>query len=291
MKNKTLLTFFGHHKSATGWINSILRMLCFDLNLKHGIVHTPAYFKESLSYFTKANKIDVLSYTNANYKYLKDLENFRGFHIVRDPRDIVISAYFSHIYSHPTKNWKELNIHRRNLQKVNKDEGLMLEMEFSQQEFAEMYRWEYSGQNILEIKMEDLTSNPYQEWINICVFLDLIDLTPKGYIDRAIYKSASLINNVYRRSRNYMPLQIPILPFSAPIKKTNLFRLKEILDQNSFANKSGNRTQGEENVYSHYRKGVAGDWRNHFSKEHIIFFKNHYNDLLLKLGYESHPNW
>jgi hypothetical protein len=54
---------------------------------------------------------------------------------------------------------------------------------------------------------------------------------------------------------------------------------------------AGGRAPGEEDVTSHYRKGVPGDWKLHFGPAHIDYFKQHYNDLLLKLGYEQSPDW
>lgn len=40
-----------------------------------------------------------------------------------------------------------------------------------------------------------------------------------------------------------------------------------------------------------YRKGVTGDWRNHFSPEHIDAFKEVAGDLLIQLGYEQDLRW
>ena len=49
--------------------------------------------------------------------------------------------------------------------------------------------------------------------------------------------------------------------------------------------------RGIEDACSHYRKGVAGDWANHFKPQHKEYFKKNYNDVLLKLGYESTLDW
>lgn len=39
------------------------------------------------------------------------------------------------------------------------------------------------------------------------------------------------------------------------------------------------------------RKGIAGDWRNHFGREHVEVFKEIAGDLLIQLGYEKDFNW
>ena len=40
-----------------------------------------------------------------------------------------------------------------------------------------------------------------------------------------------------------------------------------------------------------FRKGVIGDWRNHFTAEHKAAFKRQAGELLLELGYEDDLSW
>jgi hypothetical protein len=40
-----------------------------------------------------------------------------------------------------------------------------------------------------------------------------------------------------------------------------------------------------------FRKGIAGDWRNHFTQENINHFKQIAGDLLIRLGYEKTNDW
>jgi hypothetical protein len=61
--------------------------------------------------------------------------------------------------------------------------------------------------------------------------------------------------------------------------------------ENRFSKLAGGRKSGEENVKSHYRKGTSGDWKNHFTESHKAYFKQHYNDLLITLGYETDDRW
>ena len=63
------------------------------------------------------------------------------------------------------------------------------------------------------------------------------------------------------------------------------------LERLSFKKLAGGRKKGEENIKSHYRKGVHGDWKNHLNDDHVAFFKEHYNELLIKLGYETDGDW
>jgi hypothetical protein len=53
----------------------------------------------------------------------------------------------------------------------------------------------------------------------------------------------------------------------------------------SFTKLSGGRHPGQENRRSFFRKGVAGDWRNHFSSELDAEFRKHSGGWLDRLGY------
>jgi hypothetical protein len=68
-------------------------------------------------------------------------------------------------------------------------------------------------------------------------------------------------------------------------------KILNAVQKNNFSVLSGGRKSGQEDYRNHYRKGMAGDWKNHFEKEHIQYFKSNYNDLLIKLGYETSEDW
>ncbi len=61
--------------------------------------------------------------------------------------------------------------------------------------------------------------------------------------------------------------------------------LAELLDAYSFRRVSGGRKQGDENLRSHLRKGVAGDWENYFDSEVQREFDEQVGDLPSRLGY------
>lgn len=66
---------------------------------------------------------DVLCYVNAEIGSVRPLRDYRGFHVIRDPRDVGVSGYFSHLHSHPIGDWYELAEHRRELQSLPRHEG------------------------------------------------------------------------------------------------------------------------------------------------------------------------
>jgi len=72
---------------------------------------------------------------------------------------------------------------------------------------------------------------------------------------------------------------------SVGMNKLSKSRIDKIASQLSFKKLAKNRNAGEENTNSHYRKGVKGDWKNHFQKEHIEYFNSKHPNLLSKLNY------
>lgn len=64
----------------------------------------------------------------------------------------------------------------------------------------------------------------------------------------------------------------------------------EIADKFSFENQAG-RKPGQENAQSFMRKGVVGDWKNHFTQEARELFCHYAGDALIKLGYEKDYSW
>lgn len=283
MMKKKIFTYFGHHKCATTWLSAIIQQVCLDLGLNYAIVDNPNRFDSNLETYIYNNSIDFLAYINADLYYLRNIENYLGFHVIRDPRDIVISGYFSHLYSHPTDGWPELTEHRHHLQLVSLEEGLFIEMEFDRQIFAGLKSWDYSRQNVLEIKMEELIVNSYETVVKIFSFLELTDseLSSISLLQRFL---ASRINMIYFRSRGVFPLHIRMEKIPIQTLLGHVYDLR-------FAKNAEGRSRGQENVKSHYRKGISGDWDNYFNDEHRAYFKREFNELLLTLGYEKDANW
>jgi hypothetical protein len=214
--------------------------------------------------------IEFISYTNAEYEYVEKLGGFRGFHVIRDPRDIVVSAYFSHLNSHPIDVWPELVEHRAELRTVSKEKGLLLEMDFCEKWFEHLYKWDYSLPNVLEVKYEELIQKPEHRFIEIFQFLGCMarEATPFSILNRGMNKIHKLIFG--RQDANTISRQA----------------LLDIVCRNRFSKKAGGREPGEVDTHSHYRKGVAGDWVNHFTREHVAYFRSQYNHVLLKCGYD-----
>lgn len=73
-------------------------------------------------------------------------------------------------------------------------------------------------------------------------------------------------------------------------KPVNMERLEAVKDKYSFKTQT-QRKPGEENKKSFLRKGIAGDWKNHFSEEACQVFDKYAGETLIQLGYEKDHSW
>lgn len=66
--------------------------------------------------------------------------------------------------------------------------------------------------------------------------------------------------------------------------------LESVLGEHAFTAKTG-RQPGEENRFSHWRKGIPRDWETHFTRDTGRVFEESFPGLLTGLGYESSADW
>ena len=87
----------------------------------------------------------------------------------------------------------------------------------------------------------------------------------------------------------------PQSTLSLVLKFLGLKHTKKAVDKclkdNSFEKLTGGRKPGELDPKSFFRKGIIGDWRNHFSEENIKVFKKMAGSSLVDAGYEDSENW
>lgn len=63
--------------------------------------------------------------------------------------------------------------------------------------------------------------------------------------------------------------------------------VKNVINETSFSAMSGGRKSGKENEKSHQRRGVSGDWQNHFNNKHVEMFRQMGGeDFLNKYNYK-----
>lgn len=281
---RPLLAYFGHHKCASTFFEHVIGEICTELDLRAATFAKPQTFNSDLRSFVRRNRIDFIIYRLADFRYIQELDNYLGFHVIRDPRDICVSAYYSHLYSHPVAGMPELQNLRTALQTVPKSEGMQLEIRSRARQFRCMLEWDYSTDCIREMKFENFVQDPYRELLSAFEFLGLLDSDSYRIRNRVAGIVRSLNRRIFMRSGRRVPRLLRLNKLPAE-------RLLGLVWENSFEQKSGGRKRGEEDVGSHYRKGQPGDWKNHFSAEHIIEFKDLYNHVLISMGYETETDW
>lgn len=288
--------YFGHHKCASQYIKAIFLKATALLGMIRSRVDNfsaelPLDYHTREPYITllaehRAQLLSdpavVLCLTNGDSEAVSLLAqrgDYRGFHVIRDPRDVLVSAYFSHLYSHPIRSqggW--IADFRRQLRAApDVEAGLQLELEFLAPIFASMDGWNYANPRIYEARYETLVADPVAAFRSIFNFLGVA--TPR----LGLTTLPGLVLDVVRRRRTGRPMP-PRTTLPLPL-------LRRLVERNDFSHQAGGRQPGQEDEHHHYRKGVAGDWRNYFTPHVTDAFKERYGDLLIHLGYERSLNW
>jgi hypothetical protein len=174
--------------------------------------------------------------------------------MVRDPRDQLVSRLF-HILRVTNHAW-----HQR-LKALSLDDALLLLMEGREEQGLPGMR-----------TMIELT----QSWLN-------------GGADAVCVRYEELLGETEREFRRVLEH----LRVSAPNSL-----VQAIVSRNQFERMTNGRRfwrqgrkQGQADPNSHFRKGITGDWKNHFKEVHILKFKEVAGDKLVELGYERSLDW
>lgn len=272
---RPLPVFFGNHNCASTFILNVLQRISRELGLNY---YTPYWHDDNVtdksSLYQLPDGTDIMLFPESNLEKIKYLpKSFKGFHLRRDPRDIIVSAYFSHKYSHSTKNAPKLQEHRKRLSSCNKEEGIKLEIAYSELYLPNPLNWDYSDPRILDLSFDELIADTSEHLMKALHHIGLI-----GSEKNPLYSFTALKNRLHAK--------YPVLkPFRSSMIQIPESRAKEIIEAFDFKNSSDGRKKGEEDITSHYRKGVAGDWKNHFTREHEQMFYDKYPDILQLLSY------
>jgi hypothetical protein len=247
IKNGPLVVHFTHHKCGTTWFYNSLNKISQRFRLK----------------FQPCNQEDLEDDTDIWMQWhsqvnFHTLRPYVGSHMIRDPRDVVVSAYFYHLWCDeqwchiPRKECDGMG-YQGYLNMLSKEDGLSFEMKSVLEDchttgciLRDLGAWDYTNPNLIELKYEDVIGNP-RLWFGKV-------LEKYGFNER---ETELALKIVYRYSFE---------------KRTK-------------------RRLGEEKRGSRMRKGTPGDWRNHFTERLKAEFKELYGDLLVGLGYEKDRNW
>lgn len=227
--NRTGMTIHTYHRYIPGGDNRKLTGRTFDKPFPENCILSPLY-------------MDYKGYLS-----IPKPNCYSTFCIIRDPRDIIISWYFSVKYSHPLMG--KIPQHREILDKIPLAEGLIYSIEY------------LKNYGLFEALQSWVSGSAYDPHIKLFRFEDLIDME----------RQVSLFTGLFSHCH---------------IQLTGS-EIKHLMEKYCFKEmqKKGQNNQSKNQAISHYRKGAPGDWRNYFTGEVISAFKKNLGDLVKELGY------
>lgn len=163
--------YFGHHKCATTWTRRIIKEICkifqFNyLNVSSG--RRNCDYNGNLGRFLYRKPVHFLAVANSYWDGLGEMPDFRAFHMIRDPRDIVVSGYYTHLLRSDHLERKVI------LESLNFHDGLMFEIRDRWWQFGNMEAWPYDEHpNILEVRFEEMVVDPQAFFIKVFSFIGL----------------------------------------------------------------------------------------------------------------------
>lgn len=179
--------------------------------------------------------------------------------LLRDGRDLMVSFYYHHLFKNEWNHHASVDMHRHELK--------------------------FRDFNDIETNLPEFIVYMNTVWakkFNHFTWHDFIYSWIGSVPTARIVKYEDLLNN-------------PVLTMKTVIeslknKSVDIHRLEKIIDKYSFEKISG-RSKGDENTSSFVRKGIAGDWVNHFSQEAKEAFHYYSGEALIHSRYESNDDW
>lgn len=223
-----------HHKVMTTYFNAVLSLLSFGLKRRYQRVYSNHPASDAGLVLSMHGKLD-----------LPHLRPYRGVHIMRDPRDMIVSGYHYHKWTQ--EDW----VHRPDAngmsyqEKLNRADvraGLFMEIDH----FIFFYRqtllhWNTADPDILEVAYEDLMG-PDRDRLYADIFAHL------GLAGRDLGLA------------------------------TDLMKLFE-------AGSRTGRKPGTIAQKSHLRSGKSGQWKTELEPDHIAYIERELGPVLRKFGY------
>jgi hypothetical protein len=143
--------------------------------------------------------INVVVYDRANDFRPEELGDriYRGSHLIRDPRDVVVSGYHYHLRTdeawvrQPKERYGGLS-YQAFLQAGDEHDGLMAEIErCARSSVAEMDVWPYGRPEILELRYEDAVRDEVATFTRLFQFY--------GFHDEAVERGIKIVEQFSRR--------------------------------------------------------------------------------------------
>lgn len=241
-----------HHKAGTMLFLKIERDLAAKYDGKFFVFReenpNKHLFYEKLN---KSSKPIFCLDTHSLFDHKTLIVPYKASHMVRDPRDILVSGYNYHLKTteewciKPLKKYNGLS-YQEHLKSLPISEGISTELNRMKGTLMKnMLAWDYSNQHILELRFEDLIAD--------------FDGTMEKIFSHYGFAGKELEELVVMAAKH---------------------------DINRM---SDEQLQNNKHITNKERK--KDTWRDTLNDQHIATMKQRYGDLLIRLGYEKDLNW
>jgi len=142
-----------HHKTGTIWLFTIFQKIAdlYGLNIHHNLDPRDS------------NSFDILFNDQGAFNLELIKKPYKGIHIIRDPRDIIVSSAFYHQKSDeawlhiPRAEFNGMTYQEKIKSLGSLDEQILFEMENSSKKtIFNILNWNYNNENFFEVKYENL---------------------------------------------------------------------------------------------------------------------------------------
>ncbi len=243
-----------HHKTGTVWMRKVFR----EIHRDQGIPFMQCYRAKRLSDAAKTGPQIIVNWSSRFPKELMALEHARFFHVIRDPRDVLLSGARYHQIA-PVGNEKFLREKKSEWDgKTYKDyikglpselDKLIFEMENKhEQTVNEMISWPYGHKNAIEVRYEDLIEDSSCEMF------------------RSILKSLNIVG-------------------------LDIDRAVESYWQHSLFGGLKNKDDRKARISLHIGSGAKSQWVSNLPLEVAEIYEKRYGGVLRKLGYADNAQW
>lgn len=258
-----LILHFGYHKCLTVLYHHLMMNLIGEFDFKFAAVWSNKHkFRQATE--NEADPRVVLSTDIDGFDW-NHLPEYRGSHFIRDPRDMVVSGYYYHLWTKeawcvsPNFNWNKHTKHplfehvepdkakwphdisyQDYLNSLDEECGMLMEVIFCDDKFQQMRRWDFDNPRILELRYDDIVGAEESAFSRLFDHYGFHpDLRDRGL---EVVERLSLKNQVKKEG-------------------------------------------------THVRSGKSGQWKQRFTPKTKQLFKQVHADLLVKLDYERDENW
>jgi hypothetical protein len=231
-----------HHKMGTVWLMRVLEKVASVFKLE----------------MQKSNSVDESIDSGAQIFFSNHSQHWDAFceiapdrvvgsHMIRDPRDAIVSGYFYHLWT--DEKWAHLaredfggKSYQQHLRSLAQDEGLEVEIQ-SFSHYVNDYKmrtWDYDNELMLELRYEELIENESDQFEKL--------FQHYGFSESSLDKCV------------------------------------EIAATQSFKNVT-KRNPGEPNAKNHLRSGKPGEWHSVLKPQHVDLIDELFGDLISLMGY------